>query len=47
MNHLKTTFGVSKNKKRYNILDKKIKEGTISEGNIAIGLTNGILDLEE
>lgn len=47
MNDLKTTFGVSKNKKRYNILDKKIKEGTISEGNIAIELTNGILNLKE
>ena len=45
LNEMKTTFGLSKDKKLEKILEKKVPEGKISEGNISLVLTNGILNL--
>lgn len=46
MNETKTAFGLSKDKKLDKILEKKVKLGTVSEGNIAIVLRNGILNIK-
>ncbi|WP_435414039.1 hypothetical protein [Polaribacter aestuariivivens] len=46
MNKTKTTFGISKDKKLDKILEKRIKEDTISDGNIFIELRNGILNIK-
>ncbi len=46
MNETKTSFGLSKDKKLDKILEKKVKLGTVSEGNIAIELRNGILNIK-
>ncbi len=46
MNETKTTFGLSKDEKLDKILEKKVKENKVSEGNIAIELKNGILNIK-
>lgn len=46
MNETKTSFGLSKDKKLNKILEKKVKENKISQGNIAIELKNGILNIK-
>lgn len=43
---IKTTFGISKNKKLDKILEKKVGNGKVSKGNITIELTNGILNIK-
>lgn len=46
MDGTKTTFGDSKEEKLTKILEKKPKENIISNGNIAIELENGILNIK-
>lgn len=46
MNETKTSFGLSKDKKLDKILEKKVKENKVSQGNIAIELKNGILNIK-
>ena len=46
MDGTKTTFGNSKEDKLTKILEKKPKENIISNGNIAIELKNGIINIK-
>lgn len=46
MNNIKASFGLSKDKKLDKILEKKVKVGKVSNGNIAIELRNVILNIK-